>query len=284
MRGGGLRCIRAGNRLELCAAAKQPRAAVGYVSSFIETLQSMLTVGALIGHLSYFLLVLSMLMTSLTWLRIVAIGSGIASFVFDYFFIDNTVGAFWDVLFVCANMFQLLMTAFRDRVARFSDEERLFCQYAVPTLPPSSARMLLTRGSWHDGAPGNVLTTQGEMVPALVFLTAGELEVLVDGHAVARVGPPHFIGEMSIALNEPAIATVVARSEIRYLGFSREALRRLYRRNPDIRQALEASFNRGLRQKLSQSNEEKRARSADRAKPQRRGRKSANKPARQRSD
>jgi hypothetical protein len=47
-----------------------------------------------VGNISYLLLTISMLMTRMSILRIVAIGSGISGGIYDYFWLNDPVGTF----------------------------------------------------------------------------------------------------------------------------------------------------------------------------------------------
>ncbi|MEE4238021.1 MAG: hypothetical protein V2I51_14980, partial [Anderseniella sp.] len=62
-------------------------------------------------------------------------------------------------------------------------------------------------------------------------------------------------GEISVMGNRPATATATTTKPVRFLGFEREALASLLRQNPELRHAMEASFNRNLIDKLTRLNE-----------------------------
>ena len=136
--------------------------------------------GALLAHLSYFLLVISMLMSSMLYLRILAIGSGIAGMCYSLFVLGDLVSGFWEFLFILANLGQMALMAWHNRMARFSAEERLFHQSAVPLLAPNELRILLRVSEWRDADAETVLTTQNEPVEDLVFLTRGLVDIQVD--------------------------------------------------------------------------------------------------------
>ena len=52
------------------------------------------TPGKLVGHLSYMLLVGSMLMRSMKWLRMIAISAGVVSAVYRFFWLKDFVTVF----------------------------------------------------------------------------------------------------------------------------------------------------------------------------------------------
>ncbi len=218
------------------------------------SLQSIFSPGAMVGHASYGLLILSMLMTRIVWLRVFAIGSGLVGLTYNVFWIFDPVGMFWESTFVLTNVGQILLIAYRNKITRFTAEERAFYETAVPDLDPSQVRQLLRLGRWIDGTPGAELTREGVVVPDLVFLVSGHVDIEVGGHVVGRCGPGNFIGEISVSSGGPASATAVVREPVRYLAFDAVTLRQLLDKGSDIGRAVESAFRHGLREKLIRTN------------------------------
>lgn len=64
-------------------------------------------------------------------------------------------------------------------------------------------------------APGDVIIAQGDAPSSIWLLESGSVTVERDGVAFARIDNPGAVfGEMSIVLERPATATVVAASEV----------------------------------------------------------------------
>lgn len=217
-------------------------------------LQSLFSPVGLFGHMAYLLLIISMMMRDMVWLRLIAVASGLAQIAFDAFMIANPVGAMWDGLLVAVNLVQLAIMAYHARMAVFSPEERDFWQKVLPGLAKAEARRLLNLGLWIDGAAGTELTRQGEPVERLQYLVSGEAQVHADGHPVAVCREHSFIGEMTSLSGDPATASVTLSRASRYLSIDTAALRKLVRANIHVRQALEAAFSRNMREKLVVSN------------------------------
>ncbi|MCB1496352.1 MAG: cyclic nucleotide-binding domain-containing protein [Bauldia sp.] len=216
--------------------------------------QSLIGNGALIGHASYILLIVSMLMTRMFWLRVMAIGSGLLAAIYSMVWVYDPVSAFWELMFVLTNVGQLAIQAFRNRKTSFTAEERAFHEVAVPDLEPAQVRRLLKFGRWVDAEEGTVLTRQGELAAELVFIVEGKARVEVDERPVGVCGAADFVGEISVSTGMPATATVTATSPIRYLAFERSLLRKLLDRSDEISQAVEQAFRHGIREKLIRTN------------------------------
>lgn len=210
--------------------------------------------GAAIGHLSYVFLIASMLMTRMVWLRILAILSGLLAIVFSVVYFYDLVSAFWETVFVLTNVGQLAIISIRNRRTRFTPEERAFYHMVVPDLEPAEARDLLRIGTWMEIEEGDELAREGKPVSHLAYIVDGEVTITIGKQVVGRCGPNDFIGEISISTSSEATATATAATSVRYLGFERDALIKVLNEGRPIGRALEASFRRGLHQKLVRTN------------------------------
>lgn len=206
----------------------------------------------LVGNIEYILLVISMMMTQMVWLRSLAIASGIAGFIYSTWWLHDPVGIFWETVFTLVNVVQLALIKYRNFIARFSADDLDFYTRIFPKLEPWQMRRLLKTGRWLQAAPGTELTRQGELVSHLCYLNSGRLDVLVHGQAVGVCEPKSLIGEISIANGQPATATVIAREPIHYLALERAALHRLMKADTEIAHAVESSLRRNLETTLIQ--------------------------------
>ena len=218
------------------------------------TLDSAFSPAAFVGHAGYILLVLSMLMTKMLWLRIIAIGAGILQAIYYGVILHDPVGTFWETIFTLVNVGQLAIIAYRNRTARFTADERAFYDTAVPTLEAADARKLLAAGRWMTADPGTVLTREGEDAPVLAFIVSGEVDISINGKKVGDCGAGSFVGEISVSSKMPASATATVRTPARYLGFDRAFVLQTLDKHGEIGTALELAFRQGLRDKLLRTN------------------------------
>src|SRR5262245_65878246 len=79
-----------------------------------------------VGNLEYVLLIISMMMTRMLMLRVVAISSGVAGASYSWVWLSDPVGTFWEIVFTGVNIGQIALITFRNRSTRFNDEERAF--------------------------------------------------------------------------------------------------------------------------------------------------------------
>ncbi len=208
------------------------------------------TWGAAVGHVSYMLLVLSMMMRTMTKLRIIAVSAGLTSMAYGFFWLNDPVTVFWETVFVSVNLVQLLIITYENRHATFSDEQKVVIESMVPGSDRRNARRILSLGSWHEADPGTVLIEEDQMTTHLILLVRGAVQVERNSKIIGVCGEGDFLGEISYLNDVAATATAVVANHVRYFSFERERLSEFLKRDPELRQRVEASFNRNLVGKL----------------------------------
>ena len=217
-------------------------------------IESAFSTGGLVGHLSYVLLVISMLMRNISALRLFVIASALVGIAYDLVWLRNPVGVFWEALLLIVNLVQLWLLWQRDRRARFSAEEAEFIAERLAGLSPGRCRDLLDMGRWENLPPGSELTRQGAAPRFLTYLAQGAAEVRVDGRRLTSVGAGHFVGEMSLLGDGLASATVTAPGPLRVWRIEMEKVTRLEEARPTIANALKAGIAQDMRRKIVAGN------------------------------
>lgn len=212
-----------------------------------------------VGHLNYLLIILSVSMSNMRWLRVFAIASGLTGVVYYGFMVSDAVSATWEFIFTVINVIQLAIVLLAGRRRRMTDDEILFVQTVLPTLEPNLRALMLKLARWEVMLPGEVLMREGDVEPRLVFIAAGAAGIEKNGSVVGVCGPGDFLGEMSFLSGRPASATVRVANEIRCCVYEPGEIKALTRRHPAIRHALEYSFNRNLIGKIERMNDARRA-------------------------
>lgn len=163
----------------------------------------------------------------------------------------NAASAAIQVAWIAISITGILRLYYFQTRARFTCDERVLLAKKLGKLDRRDARRFLDLGSWKTGAPGTVLTEEGEPVPAFIYLAQGAANVTVDGEAVTWIPAESYVGEITCLNREPATATVTLTRESRYFSVDTESLRRFIARNPSACHALESSFAAELGQKLT---------------------------------
>ncbi|MEO0634537.1 MAG: cyclic nucleotide-binding domain-containing protein [Pseudomonadota bacterium] len=166
----------------------------------------------------------------------------------------NLFSAIIQISWISLSIIGMLRVWILTRGLRFNAEEQDLLNAHFPTLRKIDARTMLRAGHWRDLAPGDALTEQTLPVTQLSYIHTGGVDIEVGGQIIADVGPGGFIGEMGCMASAPASATVRVNQPTRIFAISSDALRRLVRRNPDLRPHLELAFSGNTRAKLMATN------------------------------
>lgn len=205
-------------------------------------------------HVALFLLVVALAMPTVNLVRLTALIAGVVGVALSAAVADDPIGLFWWSLLVIVALVRVAMASGRRLGSPLTGDERLFHEKALPTLTSGQVRRLLDVGRWREVIAGTALTRAGEMVAELAFITRGQVDIVVDGKKVAECGPGTLIGEIGMSTGDPATATAVCATPVRYLSFEAKRLYRLLDSHVDLQDAVELAIERSLSEKLHRSN------------------------------
>lgn len=208
----------------------------------------------LVGHTAYVLLIVSMMMRSMRWLRIFAIGAGSVSAIY-YWAQADYVSVFWETLFTLVNILQLVIIAIENWRGKFSSDEQYFIETCLPGVERAQARRFVKLGAWTQVSEGAILITEDTCPQRLKFVVDGTANITREEKYLGKIGKGDFLGEMSYLTGKPASASVTAKTQMSFLAFERGMLKEHLTKYPDVRFALESSFNRNLVGKLVKTND-----------------------------
>ena len=211
--------------------------------------------GDIAGHASYAIIAISYWLTNIYWLRVTAVVGLVLEVA--YFVIQSDAlytGIAWDCIFIAINLFHLARLTHQRLKLRAVEGDRDLLRVMFDGLDDAQIGMLLNSSSWQRLAVGEHMTIQGEPVPALMLIAAGQASVVVSNHLIAHVGPGTFIGEMAFLTNAMASATVTATQPTRILRIELPRLRTLLVIDHQIAGVLHRLLGADLAQKLRARN------------------------------
>lgn len=208
----------------------------------------------MVGHLNYALLIISMLMRKMFWLRVFAIGSGSVEIVYRAVFVVDPVSVVWEAIFVLVNIIQLAILWYDDHHHDFEGEQKHFVDSMPQGIERQSLKRLLALSEARSFAPGERLIGEGQAVPSLLYIAEGVAQIEAGGRPIAVCRPGDFLGEMSFLTGSMASANVEAVTPIRVLAFDQTRLHAAMEADASIRRAMEAGLNRNLVGKLVRAN------------------------------
>lgn len=218
------------------------------------TLESAFSTGGIVGHLAYVLLIASMMMRQMVWLRLFVIASALVGILYSIVWLNDPVSSFWESLLVVVNLVQLGITWRQNRSAQFSARELSFAKRRLRGLATGEQRRLLDRGTWVTADKGETLIVEGSMPNDLIYISDGSAEVMIADQVVAHCGPGTYVGEMSLVGDAPASATVRATSKMEVWRISRDVLAAFEQNQPTWLAVIEAGIARDMRGKIIAQN------------------------------
>lgn len=205
-----------------------------------------------IGNACYLLLAISYGVSSIYWLRGLAIVAlGLESIYF--FFGSDTplwVGIGWNSIFIAMNLLQLALLLHRHMRVRIDEEERLLHRGLFSELPLPDFKQLLRLGRWRNVPEGTRLAVQNQPVAEVMVIISGAARVEVDGKLVALLQPGNFVGEMSFLTKGNALADVTTVNPSRLFCIEKEKLKTLFHGSADINTAFHRIVGQDLVRKL----------------------------------
>jgi CRP/FNR family transcriptional regulator, cyclic AMP receptor protein len=116
-----------------------------------------------------------------------------------------------------------------DHIDRFSD------------LSDDEVKRIASTGTYVTVPADWALMGEGTSADKAYLLISGEVSVRQHGKEVATLGPGDIFGEMGIVNHKLRTATVISRSRLECLHFTRKQIEELEQEIPAFREALEAS-------------------------------------------
>lgn len=219
------------------------------------TLESAFSPGGLLGNASYVLLIWSMAMRNMFWLRCLAILSGLTGIAYDAIWLHDPVGTFWESCFTLTNIVQWLILVNQERKLKLTAEEVSLWKKYFSDLDARECKQLLAKSTQISGKSGDVIISQGEIVDRIYVMLSGKMEIKLHGEKVAECSGGDLLGEMSFLSGAPASADSVCATDCELLAVNQEGLASLLRSSPETGNAINAYISRNLIQKIVRQNE-----------------------------
>lgn len=219
------------------------------------TIESLLSDGRWVGNLGYLLLIASMTMRDIFWLRLLAIFSGIAGATYDFVWLNDPIGTFWELCFTLVNVIQWTWLLYERRHKVLSPEEAKLKAEVFPMLSVADFRRLIAGAETMTFLRGDILLRQGDEVHAVFLILNGQADIVLDGEVVTQCVSGDFIGEIGFFNSSPASATVTAGGTMKCLVFDVATIKRLMQRSSELERGISVAMNSNVATKLIRRNE-----------------------------
>lgn len=191
-----------------------------------------LTDSTVIFFVANSLYVISYMLTSMIWLRVLAIVAAASTVPYFYFQVEPLWSAlFWQGCFLAVNLVNLLILLFRMRSTHFDDDENLAYEIKFSSLKPHEARPVFKYAERISAPDGTMLLQDGEQNHSLYLILGGACRVVKNDVEVALLEPGHFIGELSFIGDDAVSADVYASGDTRLMKWDKRKLGPLFKQH-----------------------------------------------------
>jgi hypothetical protein len=199
-----------------------------------------------------FLFCLAYVLRDMAWLRAITILAASCTLPYFYYQTEPLYSAMgWQIAFIVINGINLTILLLERRPVKLTERQRWLHERTFRTMSPREMLRLLDKGQRRQLDSGKVLMRQNAHLDQLILLLEGQAEVRVDGQCKAELEPGDFVGEMSLVTGEPTSAEVVGRTAIEYMVWERDIIDRIYQRQPELKDAIQAMLGMDMARKLS---------------------------------
>lgn len=213
-----------------------------------------MTAADLIEPAGYALLLAALLVPRLRHVRILLVLFALTGIARWWLIGGDSLTLSWPLALLTIGIVLYVNDVVSARAARLTPEETAMAARLLPGVPTVRARHLIDQGLWLNGHAGDVLTTEGEPVGHLYFLSEGEAAVISGDRQVATCRAGDLIGELTVLTGEPASATVTLSGPARFWCASAAQLRPYLAAHDEVSRVIERSISEALKSKLRASN------------------------------
>ena len=193
---------------------------------------SFLTDATVVFFFANTLYVISYMLTSMLWLRVLAIIAAISTFPYFYFQHEPLWSAlFWQACFLLVNLTNLVILLISMRAASFHEDESLAHKMKFSNLKHHEVRPIFKYARRFTAEPGRVLLKEGAQNMTLFLILKGECKVVKNDTEIAVLGPGYFLGELSFLEDDVLVsADVIATEDMKLMCWNKFSLAPLFKR------------------------------------------------------
>ena len=152
----------------------------------------------------------------------------------------------WNLVFVVVNLYHIAVIIYEKRPVHMDDKNTELYETLFKELTPVEYLKISKAAIWKKFKREEFLTKQKHLVPDLILIYNGTVDVAVDSKGVAQLKDGQFVGEMSFLTEKPATATCVVKHDSEILVWRQREFKELLKRNPSLYYSIQSLLSNQL--------------------------------------
>ena len=195
--------------------------------------------------------VISYMLTSMLWLRLLAIIAAVSTFPYFYFQAEPLWSAlFWQSCFLAVNLVNLVMLLHSMRPPNFDSFETLAYELKFSELKHHEVAPILKLAQRMSLQDGQLLLKDGDSNNRLFLIADGACSIVKHGNEITQLGAGEFVGELSFISGEVISADVISVGNTKMMYWDRLALEPLFKKHGLYKSYLHSLCSVDIAQKL----------------------------------
>ena len=215
-----------------------------------------MNVALIAGHLAFGLIAFSFLVKDILWLRIVSILASLFSVFYNWVIPVEPmwIPIGWNFVFVGLNLYNIAVIIYEKRPIKMAPKDKELYETLFKDLSPVEYLKISKVAQWKTFKSGETIIRQEHLVPDLILIYNGTVDVVVENKKVAELKDGQFVGEMSFLTEKTATATCIVKHNTECLVWKQPEFKELLKRNPSLYYTIQSLLSNQL---VSYSNKQK---------------------------
>ena len=215
-----------------------------------------MNIATIAGHLAFGLIAFSFLVKDILWLRIVSILASLFSVFYNWVIPVEPmwIPIGWNFVFVGLNLYHIAVIIYEKRPIKMAPKDKELYETLFKDLSPVEYLKISKVAQWKTFKSGETIIRQEHLVPDLILIYNGTVDVVVENKKVAELKDGQFVGEMSFLTEKTATATCIVKHNTECLVWKQPEFKELLKRNPSLYYTIQSLLSNQL---VSYSNKQK---------------------------
>ena len=215
-----------------------------------------MNIALIAGHLAFGLIAFSFLVKDILWLRIVPILASLFSVFYNWVIPIEPmwIAIHWNFVFIILNLYHIAVIIYEKRPIKMAPKDKELYETLFKDLSPVEYLKISKVAQWKTFKSGETIIRQEHLVPDLILIYNGTVDVVVENKKVAELKDGQFVGEMSFLTEKTATATCIVKHNTECLVWKQPEFKELLKRNPSLYYTIQSLLSNQL---VSYSNKQK---------------------------